>query len=47
MAGQLAAAAYPLCVHDLDPSRAHIVRELHPGVAIADDRAAVGAVADS
>jgi 3-hydroxyisobutyrate dehydrogenase-like beta-hydroxyacid dehydrogenase len=46
MAGHLAAAGYPLCVHDLDPSRAHIVRELHPAVAIADDPAAVGAMAD-
>jgi 3-hydroxyisobutyrate dehydrogenase-like beta-hydroxyacid dehydrogenase len=46
MAGHLAAAGYPLCIHDLDPSRTRLVHELHPGVTIAADPAAVGAVAD-
>jgi 3-hydroxyisobutyrate dehydrogenase-like beta-hydroxyacid dehydrogenase len=46
MAGHVAAAGYPLCIHDLDPTRARLVHEQHPQVIIAADPAAVGTAAD-
>jgi 3-hydroxyisobutyrate dehydrogenase len=46
MVGHLAAAGYPLAVHDLDRRAAERVTVNHPGVAVASDSGDVGAVSD-
>ena len=42
MAGHLAAAGYPLSVHDIDPGAADRFAKTHPAAAVADDAASVG-----
>jgi 3-hydroxyisobutyrate dehydrogenase len=42
MAGHLAAAGYPLSVHDIDPSAAERFAKTHPAVGVGTDAASVG-----
>jgi 3-hydroxyisobutyrate dehydrogenase len=42
MAGHLAAAGYPLSVHDIDPAAAERFTKEHPGVGVGLDAASVG-----